>query len=119
MSQIEYCKKLGIPWGISESAYNELDNSLNYKYKAFSTPYLKAKEDKENRIVLSPYASLMALELYPEEVYDNMQKFKDLEMYGKYKAKISLDIMKKLENKKNGKCDDRASQGGQPHNHRA
>ena len=73
-----------LPWGISESAYNELDNALNYKYKAFATPYLKAKEDKENRIVLSPYASLMALELYPEEVYDNMQKFKNLEMYGKY-----------------------------------
>ncbi len=73
-----------LPWGISESAYNELDNSLNYKYKAFSTPYLKAKEDKENRIVLSPYASLMALELFPEEVYDNIEKFKNLGMVGKY-----------------------------------
>ena len=41
-----------LPWGISESAYNELDNSLNYKYKAFSTPHLKAKEDKDNRIVI-------------------------------------------------------------------
>ena len=73
-----------LPWGISESAYNELDNALNYKYKAFATPYLKAKEDKENRIVLSPYASIMALELYPEDVYDNMNRFKDLDMYGKY-----------------------------------
>lgn len=73
-----------LPWGISESAYNELDNSLNYKYKAFSTPYLKAKEDKENRIVLSPYASLMAMELFPEDVYDNINKFKELDMVGKY-----------------------------------
>ena len=73
-----------LPWGISESAYNELDNSLNYKYKAFATPYLKAKEDKENRIVLSPYASLMALELFPEDVYDNIVKFKELDMMGKY-----------------------------------
>lgn len=73
-----------LPWGISESAYNELDNSLNYKYKAFSTPYLKAKEDKENRIVLAPYASLMALELFPEDVYENINKFKELEMVGKY-----------------------------------
>ena len=30
----------------------------------------------ENRIVISPYASLMAMELFPEEVYDNIQKFK-------------------------------------------
>ncbi len=27
----------------------------------------------------------------------------DLELYGKYKAKISRDLFKKLENKKNGK----------------
>ena len=73
-----------LPWGISESAYNELDNSLNYKYRAFSTPYLKAKEDKENRIVLSPYSSLMAMELFPDEVYDNFDKFKKLDMLGKY-----------------------------------
>ena len=73
-----------LPWGISESAYNELDNALNYKYKAFSTPYLKAKEDKENRIVLSPYSSIMAIELFPEEVYENLKKFKELDMYGEY-----------------------------------
>ncbi len=73
-----------LPWGISESAYNELDNSLNYKYRAFSTPYLKAKEDKDNRIVLAPYASIMALELFPEDVYENMEKFKKLGMLGKY-----------------------------------
>ena len=71
--QQEYIESVSrsLPWGISESAYNELDNSLNYKYRAFSTPYLKAKEDKENRIVLSPYSSLMAMELFPDEVYDN------------------------------------------------
>ena len=78
-----------LPWGISESAYNELDNSLNYKYKAFATPYLKAKEDKENRIVLSPYSSIMAMELAPADVYENIVKFKELEMesiYGLYES---------------------------------
>ena len=40
MCQKDYISKVSrkLPWGISESAYNELDNSLNYKYKAFSTP---------------------------------------------------------------------------------
>ena len=89
--QKDYINKIDhkLPWGISESAYNELDNSLNYKYKAFSTPYLKVKEDKENRIVLSPYSSIMAMELFPEEAYDNIKKFKELEMesiYGLYDA---------------------------------
>ena len=73
-----------LPWGISESAYNELDNSLNYKYKAFSVPYLKAKEEQINRIVLSPYSSIMALDLYPEDVYENISKFINLGMYSKY-----------------------------------
>ena len=80
-----------LPWGISESAYAELDNSLNYKYKAFSTPHLKAKEDKENRIVLAPYASLMALELFPNDVYANVEKFKNLKMYDKYGLYESYD----------------------------
>ena len=89
--QKDYINKIShkLPWGIGESAYNELDNSLNYKYKAFSTPYLKLKEEKENRIVLSPYSSIMAMELFPEEVYDNIKKFKELDMesiYGLYDA---------------------------------
>lgn len=86
LCQKDYISKIShkLPWGISESAYSELDNSLNYKYKAFSTPYLKAKEDKENRIVLSPYSSLMALELFPEDVSENIKKFKELDMYSMY-----------------------------------
>ena len=84
--QKDYINKISrkLPWGISESAYNELDNSLNYKYKAFSIPQLKTKEDKENRIVLSPYSSIMMMEMFPEEVYDNINKFKDLDMYSVY-----------------------------------
>lgn len=80
-----------LPWGISESAYAELDNSLNYKYKTFSTPYLKAKEDKENRIVLSPYSSIMAMELFPDEVYENMGEFIRLEMFSDYGFYESYD----------------------------
>ena len=93
MCQKDYINKVSrkLPWGISESAYNELDNSLNYKYKAFSTPYLKAKEDKENRIVLSPYSSIMAIELFPEDVYENIKKFKELDMYSTYGLYESYD----------------------------
>lgn len=93
MCQKDYVNNVSrkLPWGISESAYNELDNSLNYKYKAFSTPYLKAKEDKENRIVLSPYSSLMAIDMFPEDVYDNIVKFKELDMLGDYGFYESYD----------------------------
>ncbi len=80
-----------LPWGISEAAYNELDNAQNYKYKSFSVPYLKAKEEKETRIVISPYSSLMAMSLYPEDVYENIVKLKQLNMLFKYGFYESYD----------------------------
>ena len=84
--QKEYMKKIdsSMPWGISESAYNLLDDSQNYKYKAFGTPYLKFKDNVEDRIVLSPYGCALAITKYPRDVYNNLQKFKKLDMYGEY-----------------------------------
>ena len=38
MSQMEYAKKLNIPWGISEAAFNVKDLHSNYQYKAFVIP---------------------------------------------------------------------------------
>jgi cyclic beta-1,2-glucan synthetase len=81
-----------MPWGMSESAYDELDNAQNYKYKAFATPYLKAKEDKDPRIVISPYSSIMAMQMFPKEVYDNLNKFKKINMYGDYGFYESYDL---------------------------
>ena len=44
MSGIEYAKKLNIPWGISEAAFNLRDLNNNYQYKAFGVPWLGLKE---------------------------------------------------------------------------
>lgn len=84
--QKEYMKEVDekMPWGISESAYGELDDGLNYKYKAFSTPYLKVQEDKEQEVVISPYSSIMAITYNPEEVYENIKKLKKLNLYGDF-----------------------------------
>ena len=81
--QKEYMKEVNsnLPWGISEAAYAELDDGLNYKYKAFSTPYLKMIEDKEQRIVISPYSSILAIDINPKDVYKNLEKFNEMGMY--------------------------------------
>ena len=86
MCQKEYMKEVNpkMPWGISESAYGELDDGLNYKYRAFSTPYLKVQEDKVQRVVISPYSSLLAITNYPTEVYRNVKKLKDLGLYSDF-----------------------------------
>lgn len=91
--QKEYMKEVDpkMPWGISESAYGELDDGLNYKYKAFSTPYLKIQEDKEQEIVISPYASLLAITSNPEDVYKNVRKLKEIELFGDWGFYESYD----------------------------
>ena len=91
--QKEYIRSIdkNLPWGISEAAYNELDNGENYKYKAFSVPFLKAKEEKSDRIVISPYSSLMVLELFPDDVYKNVIRMKQMNMLFKYGFYESYD----------------------------
>ncbi|MES1226657.1 MAG: cyclic beta 1-2 glucan synthetase, partial [Bacteroidota bacterium] len=41
--QIDYGKKRGVPWGVSESGYNRVDANLNYQYHAFGVPGLGFK----------------------------------------------------------------------------
>ena len=70
-----------LPWGISETAYNELDDAKNYKYHAFGVPYLKFQNTTPDRIVISPYSSLLSISVNDRAVYDNLQCFKSLNMY--------------------------------------
>lgn len=70
-----------LPWGISETAYNELDDAQNYKYHAFGVPYLKFQNTTPDRIVISPYSSLLAISADDRAVYDNLQRFRALDMY--------------------------------------
>ena len=69
-----------LPWGISETAYNELDDAQNYKYHAFGVPYLKFQNTTPDRIVISPYSSLMTIGVDDRAVYENLQRFKALGM---------------------------------------
>ena len=72
-----------MPWGISETAYNELDDAQNYKYHAFGVPYLKFQNTTPDRIVISPYSSLMTIGIDDRAVYDNMQLLNELGMRDK------------------------------------
>jgi cyclic beta-1,2-glucan synthetase len=38
--QIRYGAELGVPWGVSESAYNVRDLELTYQYSNFGVPGL-------------------------------------------------------------------------------
>jgi len=91
MSQMEYAKKLGIPWGISESAFNLKDLQLNYQYKAFGIPWLGLKRGLADEMVVSTYGSVLAITYNPKEVINNLKELEKQEMYNKYGFYESID----------------------------
>ncbi len=82
--QIEYGKKRGVPWGVSESGYNMVDAALNYQYRAFGVPGLGFKRGLGEDLVISPYSTLMSLMVAPEESYKNLQVLKENGFEGRY-----------------------------------
>jgi cyclic beta-1,2-glucan synthetase len=87
--QISYGKSLGIPWGVSESAYHARDREMNYQYHNFGVPGLGLKRDLGNNVVIAPYASLLASQFKPREAVVNLARlnaFGALGVYGYYDA---------------------------------
>ena len=74
---IEYGKKHGIPWGISESGYNMVDARSNYQYKSFGVPGIGFKRGLGEDLVISPYSTVMALMVSPKEAYKNLRVLKE------------------------------------------
>ena len=89
--QIEYGRQQGVPWGISESGYNMVDASLNYQYRAFGVPGLGLKRGLGEDLVISPYATVMALMVDPEEAYKNMRVLSEQGFEGKYGFYEAID----------------------------
>ena len=91
MSQKEYAKKLGIPWGISEAAFNLKDLNNNYQYKAFGIPWLGLKRGLEEDMVVSPYSVFLSMKYNIEESINNLKKLEKENMYNKYGFYESID----------------------------
>ncbi len=86
---IEYGRKRRVPWGISESAFGDLDVNRTYQYKAFGVPELGLKRSVREELVVAPYASLLALNTAPRETVKNLKRLAKLGLlkdYGYYDA---------------------------------
>ncbi|MDB4883653.1 MAG: hypothetical protein JWL95_2419, partial [Gemmatimonadetes bacterium] len=70
--QIAYGHARGVPWGISESAYNMRDRHDTYQYRAFGVPGLGLKRGLARDLVIAPYASALALAVDPHEAMRNL-----------------------------------------------
>jgi len=89
--QIQYGAQRGVPWGMSESAYNAQDLDRNYQYRAFGVPGLGLKRGLADDLVVAPYASLLAASLVPVEVLKNLQRLMRDRMYGRYGFYEAID----------------------------
>ena len=90
-TQKGYGRERRIPWGVSESAYYAFDLNLNYQYKAFGIPELGLKRGLINDVVISPYATALALVLDPAAAVANMRKLIDEGMEGVYGMYEAID----------------------------
>ncbi|KKM11699.1 glycosyl transferase family 36 [Clostridiales bacterium PH28_bin88] len=90
--QIEYARQRGVPFGISESGYYAFDHQLNYQYRAFGVPGLGFKRGLEQDLVVSPYATILALPFARREVMDALRKIEALGARGKYGYYEAIDF---------------------------
>jgi cyclic beta-1,2-glucan synthetase len=87
--QISYGRQLGIPWGISESAYNARDMEFTYQYSNFGVPGLGLKRGLAENKVIAPYATALATMVDPVAAcanFDRLQQAGALADYGFFEA---------------------------------
>ncbi len=89
--QIEYGKRLHIPWGVSESGYNMVDTNSNYQYQAFGVPGLGLKRSLEQDLVIAPYATALSLMVDPKASCQNLEVLSNSGFEGSYGFYESID----------------------------
>ncbi len=90
--QMAFGTRHRIPWGISESSYNHLDTQGTYQYRAFGIPELAIRREVGGRLVVSPYASLLALPFRPRAVRENVEHLVRLGMFGRHGLYEAIDF---------------------------
>ena len=95
--QIGFGREYGVPWGISESAYGDLDLHKTYQYKAFGVSALGLKRGFEEKVVVAPYATLLALNVVPRAAMENLRKMTAIGMLGDLGYYESIDFSRQAE----------------------
>jgi cyclic beta-1,2-glucan synthetase len=89
--QIGYAASLGVPWGISESAYNVRNLEFTYQYSNFGVPGLGLKRGLGENAVIAPYATALAAMVDPHAATRNLVRLADAGARGRYGFYEALD----------------------------
>ena len=90
--QIEYGAGRGLPWGVSESAFNARDRELTYQYSSFGVPGLGLQRGLGEEAVIAPYATGLAAMVDPKAASRNFARLESLGGRGPYGWYDALDF---------------------------
>ena len=94
----EFCLHLqrrcapGGVWGMSESAFYEMDAAEHYAYKAHGVQGLALKQGMDRERVVAPYAAFLALPAERRAVLRNLRRLRALGAEGQYGFYEALDF---------------------------
>jgi cyclic beta-1,2-glucan synthetase len=90
--QMTYASGRGVPWGISESAYNARDLEFTYQYSNFGVPGLGIKRGLSKDLVIAPYATGLAAMVDPSAARRNYARLARLGASGRYGFYEAIDF---------------------------
>jgi cyclic beta-1,2-glucan glucanotransferase len=89
--QRKYGTERGVPWGVSESAYNARDLQLTYQYTNFGVPGLGLKRGLSEDVVIAPYATALAAMIDADAAVQNFVRLGTAGARGRYGFYEALD----------------------------
>ena len=90
--QIEFGASRGLPWGVSESAYNARDLEFTYQYSNFGVPGLGLKRGLGEASVVAPYATGLAAMVDAPAAAANYARMAEMGASGRYGFYEALDF---------------------------
>jgi len=93
--QMSYAAELGVPWGISESAFNARDLEQTYQYSSFGVPGLGLKRGLREDVVVAPYATALGALIRPGAAARNFVRLSRAGAGGPYGFREALDYTRR------------------------
>jgi cyclic beta-1,2-glucan synthetase len=94
--QRDFARKLGIPWGISESGSARKDDAGHYHYQAYGIPQIALWFEADAGPVVSPYSTFLALGVDCREALYNLRRMESSSWVGAYGFYESADFINSL-----------------------